>query len=59
MLTAVWDQDGATLARAEKWGTIIVSEVDLNQRLTWPSLGDFKAHLARHRPALTAEDVNH
>jgi predicted amidohydrolase len=57
MLTGVWDQDGTTLARAEKWGTVIVSEVDLNQRLHWPSLGDFKAHLARHRPALTAEDV--
>ncbi len=55
MITGVWDQDGQTLSKAEKWGTVVVSEVDLNQRLHWPSLGDFKAHLARHRPDGTAE----
>jgi len=55
MLTAVWDQDGQTLARAARWGSVVVTEVDLNQRLHWPSLGDFKAHLARHRPEWAAE----
>ena len=55
MLTAVWDQDGQALTRAEKWGSVVVTEVDLNQRLHWPSLGDFKAHLARHRPEWPAE----
>jgi predicted amidohydrolase len=50
MFTAIWDQDGRTLNRAEKWGTLAFAEIDLNQRLHWPSLGDFKAHMQRHRP---------
>jgi predicted amidohydrolase len=50
MLSAIWDHDGKPLNHAEKWGSIAISEVDLNQRLHWPSLGDFKAHLHRHRP---------
>jgi predicted amidohydrolase len=51
MLTAVYDQEGKPLVHAEKWGTVVVAEVDLNQRLHWASLGDFKAELPRHRPA--------
>jgi len=50
MVTAVFDHEGKTIARADQWGTVAVAEVDLDQRLHWPSLGDFKADLPRHRP---------
>lgn len=50
MITAVFDHEGKAIAQAKDWGTVAVAEVDLDQRLHWPSLGDFKADLARHRP---------
>jgi predicted amidohydrolase len=57
MLSAVYDREGSPLVAAEKWGTVVVSEVDLNNRRVGPyNLGDFHDMVQRHRPPLRAED---
>jgi len=55
MISAVYGHDGRPLAQAKDWGTLAIAEVDLNQRLHWPSIGDFKAEIFRHRPPDTIQ----
>jgi predicted amidohydrolase len=56
MLSAIYDREGTPLAVAQKWGTVAVTEVDLNARHVGPyNLGDFHAMVQRHRPLPVAE----
>lgn len=55
MVTGIWDHRGDLLAQGTEWGSVIVSEVDLNERTQWWFLGDFKARIYRERPITAAE----
>ncbi len=51
MKSGVWDHKGELIVEGKEWGQVLVTEVDLEQRIHWWWLGDFKARIARERPA--------
>jgi len=55
MKSAIWNREGDRIATANEWGTVVVEEVDLNERTYWYGLGDFQARIAREGPVWTAE----
>lgn len=55
MKSAIWNREGDRIATADEWGTVVVEEVDLNERTYWYGLGDFQARIAREGPVWTAE----
>ncbi|MCY2986297.1 MAG: carbon-nitrogen hydrolase family protein [Planctomycetota bacterium] len=56
MISAVFDQTGKPIAKADTWGTVAVAEVDLSQPYVGPwNLGDFRSMVPRHRPISAPE----
>jgi predicted amidohydrolase len=49
--TAIYDKAGEEMAKAGEGSGIVYSEMDLNQRLMWPWLGDWRARIWREGPA--------
>jgi predicted amidohydrolase len=48
--TAIFDKAGKPLAEAAQDPAVLVTEVDLNERLLWPWLGEWRARIWREGP---------
>ena len=51
MRSGVIDLRGDWIALADTWGQVVVADVDLDRRIYWDFLGDFRARIPRERPA--------
>jgi len=49
--SAIYDKAGNAMTKAEKDPAVIVTEIDLNDRLLWPWLGDWRSRIWREGPA--------
>jgi predicted amidohydrolase len=54
METGIFGLEGELIAEAEKEGSVAVVEVDLNAKMSWPWIGDFKNRIPREIPPKTA-----
>lgn len=51
MVTGIWDPTGQLVASTDKWGSVLVHEVDLNRRILWWWIGDLKSRIPYEAPA--------
>ena len=58
MISAIFDHEGNIIKQAKEFGTIAIAEVNLDRRIHWNSLGDFKAEIRVHRPPDCTEQCN-
>lgn len=51
MKSAIFDMEGRMLDEATEQNPVVISEVDLNEQILWPWLGDFKNRIPREIPS--------
>jgi predicted amidohydrolase len=55
MKSAIWDREGDRIETANKWESVVVTEVDLSKPTYWDGLGDFQSRIAREAPVREGE----
>lgn len=51
MISGIWGPNGDVLAQAKEWGTVAITEVDLNEHpMGWRNVSDFRARIPFERP---------
>jgi len=48
--TTIYDRKGSVLSQEKEKSGVIVSEIDLNERVMWPWLGDWRSRIWREAP---------